>query len=176
MNFNEALWYKTATRNPVSLVRLISIFLLMSLPRKRQRAPDIDVYIPDDALPTGILPSSVLVQRHTNYNSTSQSLSVSRTYYTMPQSPQKGRPTEHNGGEMYDMQSSTLEVPPAYDISGVILEDDVDDNGCLPHDWMDPNYADWTHDKTNNPVKRGRTEATVSLIACIVTYPVFMLI
>jgi hypothetical protein len=131
----------------------------MPLPRKRQRAraPDIDIYIPEDLPPPGTPPPRVIVQRHTAYDSTSETLSVSRSYYTMPKSPQKATTEDINTFETTEMTDMPIMT---YDDSGVIMEDDINDRATLPSDWMDPNYMD-------DPTKRDRTEATVCIIASI---------
>lgn len=130
----------------------------MSTSRKRrQREFDVNVYIPEDSPPPEhgpLPPPPPVMQRHTTYTSsstTARNFNVSNSYYEVPGSPQKGRPTDHDTLPLPD------DEPPMLDFTDVNAELDRE-NRPLPPGWMDPAY-----DPENaSPPKRERTKASVS--------------
>lgn len=122
----------------------------MSFPKKRQRGLDINVYIPDDSSPvTRTPPPPVVIQRHTTYHSTNDALTTSRTYYTIPASPQKITAPRHGSP-----------TPASSDSPLHNYRDGNMECNYLPPDWMDPNYVGENPEGTE-PAKRQRTLATV---------------
>ncbi|KAF9456592.1 hypothetical protein BDZ94DRAFT_1315017 [Collybia nuda] len=144
---------------------VIPLWLQYITGRKRQRGLDATFYVAPDSPPhDNELPLSKppIVQRHTTYNSTGDSMSSARSYYNMPVSPQKvseAALTLAKDGDVFENAGShNNRLYPHTEI----------DNGTLPHNWMDPNHipscsegtTDISTDISGQQVKQARTVAT----------------